>query len=158
MGTGPLRRRTQAAHRAPPALTRELGQAEGRAQQLEDAQVAELGRRDEAVRAFQRFAVTGLLAAAKDLDVPETDTPWVPDPAVRLARRLEQALIDVEDGDEGVDADPFRSGSAVHLMGLQPASEGVRAGAVNVSSPTVHEHVVAEDGEVRLRHVAPCRV
>ncbi|KWX10145.1 hypothetical protein TR74_05395, partial [Carbonactinospora thermoautotrophica] len=79
-------------------LIHKLGQAEGRKQEL-DGKLGEARRhRDRAAAGFHRFATTGLLAVAvPELDVPST--PWSPDPAVRLARRVEQALGGVEHGD-----------------------------------------------------------
>jgi uncharacterized protein (TIGR02680 family) len=81
-------------------LTGRVGNAEGREQEL----VANLGRdterRSRATTAFRRFAATGLLATAQpELDLPDASAPWAPDPAVRLARRVEQALAEVESDD-----------------------------------------------------------
>ncbi|MCW2888826.1 MAG: hypothetical protein JWL58_5688 [Streptosporangiaceae bacterium] len=81
------------------AAAERRAQAEGRKQQLDADLALESARRDLAVGEFQRFAATGLLAvAAADLEIPQT--PWAPDPAVRLARRAEQALTEVPDDDE----------------------------------------------------------
>ena len=77
---------------------------QGREEQLQANLAAESQRRDAAVTAFQRFAATGLLVVAVDgLELPDSGPagqPWAADPAVRLARRAEQALAAVDDGDE----------------------------------------------------------
>jgi uncharacterized protein (TIGR02680 family) len=50
-------------------------------------------RRTAATAAFQRFAAHGLLAAgAPDVELPDVAAAWAPDPTVRLARRVEEAL------------------------------------------------------------------
>lgn len=78
-----------------------LANAEGREAQLADDLRDEVTRRDAAVVAFQRYASTGLLpVAVPDLDVPPLDDPWAADPSVRLARRIEQTLTDVDSGDD----------------------------------------------------------
>ncbi|MEU0564780.1 TIGR02680 family protein [Nonomuraea sp. NPDC005983] len=71
--------------------------AQGKEEQLLESMTAVLERRDAAVGALQRFAETGLLAVACDIDLPGS---WSADPAVRLARRAEQLLTDVDDSDE----------------------------------------------------------
>lgn len=75
--------------------------AQGREERLRSESEQEQARRNAAVRAFQRFAATGLLAVAvPELDVPALGGEWAADPAVRLARRMEPLLTDVDDGDE----------------------------------------------------------
>ncbi len=74
--------------------------AEGRAEQLEHTLAAAQQRRDDAVGELRRFAATGLLAIACETDIPDPATSWAADPAVRLARRIEQALADVDAGDD----------------------------------------------------------
>ena len=82
-------------------VVRAQSRAEGREQELSSSLTAATERRDDAVLAFYRFAATGLLAVAvPDLELPDTATSWAVDPAVRLARRAEQALSEVDDGDE----------------------------------------------------------
>ena len=85
-------------------IAEQRAKLQGREEQLQANMAAEAQRRDAAVAAFQRFAATGLLAvAAADLELPDTDPagqPWAADPAVRLARRAEQALTAVDDSDE----------------------------------------------------------
>lgn len=58
------------------------------------------GERRQAVRALQSFAEAGLLGAATpELEIPARGGEWAADPAVRLARRVEQALEEVDDGE-----------------------------------------------------------
>jgi uncharacterized protein (TIGR02680 family) len=53
-------------------------------------------RRQTAVERFQGFARTGLLdAAAAELALPDLEPAWTVDPALQLARRVEQALANV---------------------------------------------------------------
>ena len=67
-------------------------------EQLEDS----TARRRDATAAFQRFARHGLLAAAAPaVGNPDVDSTWAPDTTVRLARRIDQALSDV-DADDAV--------------------------------------------------------
>jgi uncharacterized protein (TIGR02680 family) len=78
-------------------LTAQVGEAQGRERELAAKLEEDTGRRARATAAFQRFAATGLLATAqRELDLPDLSTPWAPDPAVRLARRVEQALAEVD--------------------------------------------------------------
>ena len=56
--------------------------------------------REDAIADLRRFAATGLLASACETEVPDTSGPWAADPAVRLARRIEQSLAEVDDGDD----------------------------------------------------------
>lgn len=74
--------------------------AEGRAEHLTETLAGAQVRRDHAVGDLRRFAATGLLASACETEIPDPATPWAADPAVRLARRVEQALADVDDGDD----------------------------------------------------------
>jgi uncharacterized protein (TIGR02680 family) len=76
------------------------GRAEGRAEQLTLTLTEAQERRDHAAGELRRFAATGLLAVACDTEIPDPESPWAADPAVRLARRVEQALADVDDGDD----------------------------------------------------------
>jgi uncharacterized protein (TIGR02680 family) len=99
------------------ALRDRVGEARGRAEEL-DGQLAEaLRQRTEATAGFQRFAATGLLSAAlPDLDLPALDTPWAPDPTVRLTRRVEAALADVDMDDAAWERN--QRGIANHLADL----------------------------------------
>jgi uncharacterized protein (TIGR02680 family) len=82
------------------AATERRARAEGQeitlAEKLNEAQV----RRDSAVAELRRFARTGLLGAACEAEIPDTAAEWAADPAVRLARRVEQLLADVDDDDQ----------------------------------------------------------
>ncbi len=81
-------------------LTGRVGNAEGREQELAANLEGDTARRSRATAAFQRFAATGLLATAQpELDLPDPSASWAPDPAVRLARRVEQTLAGVDAGD-----------------------------------------------------------
>jgi len=81
---------------------KQIGQAEARLGELESALARHGERRSSAVDALQRLAATGLLTVAvPDAELP--GAPWLPEPAVRLARRVEQALADVEAGDQAWD-------------------------------------------------------
>jgi len=84
---------------------REAGQIRAKAEQkTEDAQ----GKLDErsaarqtAIAQLQGFAATGLLLTAwPDAELPPLQTPWTIEPALTLARRTEQALVDVKADDE----------------------------------------------------------
>jgi len=80
------------------ALQNRIGRAEGRQGELESALTQQNELRAHSMDALQRLAATGLLlVAVPDVDIPEA--PWVPEPAVRLARRVEQALGAIESGD-----------------------------------------------------------
>jgi uncharacterized protein (TIGR02680 family) len=57
--------------------------------------------RAQAVSRLQDFAATGLLSAAlPGIELPDLHGAWSIDPALTLARRAEQALVDLNDGDE----------------------------------------------------------
>jgi uncharacterized protein (TIGR02680 family) len=80
------------------------GKAEGTRDTLR-SEIEEATRvRDAAVAEFQSFAATGVLRIAlPDLDVPDPAEPWPPTPAVILARAVNAALEDTDDGDAGWD-------------------------------------------------------
>jgi uncharacterized protein (TIGR02680 family) len=79
----------------------QAARARGQEQELSAKLAGEAARRGETAVAFQRFAATGLLATAvPELELPDpTGGAWAPDPTVRLARRVEQALERVGAGD-----------------------------------------------------------
>lgn len=55
-------------------------------------------QRSAAVARLQHFAASSLLhSALPDIDVPELQNPWTIDPALTLARRVEQALTHIAD-------------------------------------------------------------
>ncbi|GAA3643041.1 TIGR02680 family protein [Nonomuraea antimicrobica] len=71
--------------------------AEGKQEQLRTELVATVERREAAIGSLRRFTETGLLDVACEV---ERTGSWAPDPAVRLARRIEQLLSDVDDSEE----------------------------------------------------------
>jgi uncharacterized protein (TIGR02680 family) len=57
--------------------------------------------RAQAISRFRQFALAGLLSAAlPQLDMPDAGSSWTIDPALTLARRVEQALSHVKDDDD----------------------------------------------------------
>ncbi|GAA2096930.1 TIGR02680 family protein [Actinomadura alba] len=87
--------RLDAAHRgAERKRAKAEGLEEGLRTQLAEAQ----GRRDAAIEDLRRFTATGLMEVACQVEIPEA--PWAAAPAVQLARRAEEQLKDVDDGDE----------------------------------------------------------
>jgi uncharacterized protein (TIGR02680 family) len=61
--------------------------------------------RSAEVERLRQFAATGLLASGlagrvPDLELPDAALPWTIDPALTLARRVEQLLATLDDGDE----------------------------------------------------------
>jgi uncharacterized protein (TIGR02680 family) len=80
---------------------------EARAVAAEQASTAEAGlaqraeARGQAVGRLQRFAATGLLSAALPaMELPDLQSVWTIDPALTVARRTEQLLAHLNDGDE----------------------------------------------------------
>ncbi|WP_084958887.1 TIGR02680 family protein [Thermoactinospora rubra] len=71
--------------------------AEGKQERLTAELAAAVERRQAAIDALRRFTETGLLDVACEV---ERSGSWAPDPAVRLARRIEQLLSDVDDSDD----------------------------------------------------------
>jgi uncharacterized protein (TIGR02680 family) len=72
------------------------GKAEGQREELTGKLEEATEKRAAATEAFRRFAATGLLTVAlPDLDVPDPDGSWAPDPTVRLARRVNDELSEV---------------------------------------------------------------
>ena len=90
-------KRLDGEHRA---ASEQRARGEGRAEQLAQTLAEAQARRDYAVADLRRFAGTGLLASACETEIPDLGAAWAADPAVRLARRVEQALADVDDGDD----------------------------------------------------------
>ncbi len=57
-------------------------------------------KRRAAIEHFRAFVGEGLLrVAAPEVAAPATDAPWAPEPTVRLARAVDQALVKIDDGD-----------------------------------------------------------
>ena len=76
-----------------------IGRAQDSQVRLERSLSEQADRRASAIGTLERFAANGLLMAA----VPELELPtggWSPDPAARLARRVEQALESVDEDDQ----------------------------------------------------------
>ncbi|MDE1928939.1 MAG: TIGR02680 family protein [Burkholderiales bacterium] len=83
--------------------TEARARAEQRHADAESAYAERSGQRTAQVERWQAYAATGLLASALpegDAAMPDTRTPWTIEPALTLARRTEQALADLDDGDE----------------------------------------------------------
>ncbi|WP_328293556.1 TIGR02680 family protein [Kineococcus sp. NBC_00420] len=73
--------------------TEALGHAKGEIVRLDLDLAQETERRATAAESLYRFACTGVLAVAlPELEIPDTAVVWAPDPTVRLARQVEQAL------------------------------------------------------------------
>ncbi|HEV2782669.1 MAG TPA: TIGR02680 family protein [Actinophytocola sp.] len=71
------------------------GKAEGRREELAGQLVLATGERAEAAESLRRFAATGLLSVAlPELDVPDPQAEWAPNPTVLLARQIDQRLAD----------------------------------------------------------------
>lgn len=84
---------------------RQAGEARARAEQKVEAAEATLAERiaarQYAVGQMQGFSATGLLVTAlPDAELPSMHAPWTIEPALALARRTEQALLNVKDDDE----------------------------------------------------------
>lgn len=84
-----------------------------------DAELERLdGERRSAVRHFQAFTEAGLLAASvPELEFPGREGEWPLDPALRLARRVEQLLEEVEDDEAAWNR--FQRGIQEQLSRLQ---------------------------------------
>lgn len=102
------------------------GHRERLAAQLDDA----TRRRAEAAEAFQRFASTGLLAVAlPELKLPDSHITWAPDPAVRLARRVNDDLTDVADDDNAWDRVQHRLNNELKALQDTMSRRGNKASA-----------------------------
>jgi hypothetical protein len=78
-----------------------LGQALGRQDELLTEQGERQQQRDRSVVALRAFAATGLLTVAvPEIEMPDPGAEWAADPAVRLARRVEAALSEIDDSDQ----------------------------------------------------------
>lgn len=76
------------------------GRAEGRRHTLSGELDGAAAERDDAVEGLRHFAATGLLAlACPEVEPPDPSSPWAATPAVHLARAVDRALTDVDDGD-----------------------------------------------------------
>ncbi|MDO4681664.1 MAG: TIGR02680 family protein [Lautropia sp.] len=96
---------TEREEREQQAGLRIAGEQRARSEQQHEAAETLLAERSQqrqhAIEQWQRFAATGLLAVAlPQLEQPAQDTAWTIEPALNLARRTEQALVDIRDDDE----------------------------------------------------------
>lgn len=103
------RQAVQAAEQAQRAATearRLAGEARARASAKSEAADSTLARRTEAraaaVTRLQHFADSSLLSSAlPDIELPDLRSAWTIDPALTLARRIEQALTHIRDDEAG---------------------------------------------------------
>jgi uncharacterized protein (TIGR02680 family) len=103
------RRAVQAADAAQRSATearRLAGEARARAGAKSEAADSTLSQRTEArataVVRLQHFADSSLLSSAlPDIDLPDLRSTWTIDPALTLARRIEQALAHIRDDEAG---------------------------------------------------------
>ncbi|GAA1580184.1 TIGR02680 family protein [Kribbella sancticallisti] len=106
------------------------GQAKGQRDQLAGKLEGAVERRAEAAELFRRFAATGLLLVAlPDLDVPDADSSWAPIPAMRLARRVNDDLGDVDDSDNAWDRAQHRLNTELKTLQDTLSRHGNRASA-----------------------------
>ena len=105
------------------------GKADGKQGELR-TQVEDAARlRDDAVREFRAFAVTGLLrVAVTSVEIPDTDQPWAATPTVILARAVNAELDSVDDGDGPWDRIQKRVTEEHKLLGDAMARHGHSAG------------------------------
>lgn len=115
-----LRQQQEGAQKELLAISTRQGELSSQVQRLEAELERIDGDRRVAVRHFQAFAETGLLAAAvADLEIPPRDKEWAVDPALRLARRVEHLLEEVDDGEAAWNR--FQRGIQEQLTKLQSA-------------------------------------
>jgi uncharacterized protein (TIGR02680 family) len=125
------------------------GRADGQRTQL--AAQVETATVDRAVAAesFRRFAGTGLLAVAlPELEIPDPDGPWAPDPTVRLARRVNEDLVEVADDDTGWDRAQHRVNSELKTLHDTLARHG------NKATADLHEDGVVVEVEFQGRRAS----
>ncbi|WP_019569597.1 TIGR02680 family protein [Thioalkalivibrio sp. ALE11] len=95
------------------ALESDIANAEQRLEELGQ-------RREHAVQRLRRFAEAGLMPVATDGELTvDDDASWAPEPTVQRARRLEQALADVDAGDAAWQRQ--QKGLHEHFTALQTA-------------------------------------
>jgi uncharacterized protein (TIGR02680 family) len=77
-----------------------LGDAQGRRKGFADALANIEEERRAAIEALRSFAATGLLhLACPDVEVPDPTADWAATPAIALARTIDRALADIDEGD-----------------------------------------------------------
>jgi uncharacterized protein (TIGR02680 family) len=112
--------------RAIDARGRATGQQQALTEQLEDA----AQRRAEAAETFRRFASTGLLAVALPvLEIPDAGVSWAPIPAMRLARRVNEELSELDDADAVWDRAQQRLNTELKTLQDTLSRHGNRASA-----------------------------
>lgn len=159
---------TERGRREQARLREEAVAERGRAEGLHEAATAAVEtavrERAEAAASLRRFARTGLIAVAvPGLEVPGTDDDWAPDPAVRLARQIEQDLGDTATDDGTWDRVHRRVNEELKTLSdtlsrhgnqasAQLLDDGIVVEIVFGGRPTgVAELVVALNGEVASR-------
>lgn len=147
---------------------RTAGEARARAEQKAQDAEATLNERTEvrqhAVAQLQSFTATGLLATAMpDAEVPPWHTPWTIEPALTLARRIEQSLLQVKDDDDAwnrvqshISQDYTELGRALAALSHQAQAEtsdfGLVVSIVYQSRPERPDQLGARlDGEIAQR-------
>jgi uncharacterized protein (TIGR02680 family) len=104
------------------------GRAAGRRETLAEKLDAATAERAAAADSLRRFAMTGLIAIAlPDLAVPTPGEPWSPDPAMRLARRINEELADVADDDSAWDRTQKRVNDELKTLTDTLSRQGSRA-------------------------------
>jgi uncharacterized protein (TIGR02680 family) len=118
------------ANRESEAAIAARGKAEGRREQLTEQLAAATSERAAAAESFRRFAGTGLLGVAvPSIEIPDPQTPWAPDPTVRLARRVNDELAEVTDDDAAWDRAQHRVNTELKTLHDTLSRHGNRASA-----------------------------
>lgn len=106
------------------------GTATGRHKALAEQLEAAAEERSAAAESFRRFAATGLISVAlPELELPDPHVSWAPDPAVRLARRVNEPLGDVSDDDATWDRAQSRVNAELKTLHDTLSRHGNRASA-----------------------------
>jgi uncharacterized protein (TIGR02680 family) len=122
-------RAEQAARAAEQQALGDRGRAEGARETLRGQLDETTQLRDSAVAEFQAFAATGLLAVAlPSLEIPDLAAPWMPTPAVLLARSVNAELESVDEGDGSWDRIQKRVTDEHKLLADAMARHGHSAG------------------------------
>ena len=96
----------ETAQRSATEARRLAGESRARASAKDEATESTLSQRSEArataVARLQHFADSSLLSSAlPDIELPDLHSAWTIDPALTLARRIEQALAHIQDDEAG---------------------------------------------------------
>jgi uncharacterized protein (TIGR02680 family) len=120
----------EAARAAVDGAIEARGVANGQLQTLAGQLELATERRAEAGESFRRFAGTGLLAVAlPGLEIPDPGTAWAPIPAMRLARRVNDELAEVDDADQVWDRAQHRLNTELKTLQDTLSRHGNRASA-----------------------------